>query len=159
MPTITLITTINAPIDRCFALASNIDFHSYTTANTKERAIAGVTSGQILLNQTVTWQATHFGVQQKLTSKITAFDAPYYFVDEQVKGVFKRIHHQHIFEYHNDITTMKDIFNFESPFGVLGRCFNALVLKNYMKKFLQERNVLIKQAAESELWKKFVSSN
>lgn len=157
MPIITLVTPINAPIERCFGLATSIDFHSYTTAHTKEKAIAGVTSGCIKLNDTVTWEAVHFGIKQKLTSKITAFNAPYYFVDEQVSGAFKSLHHQHIFENNEDLTLMKDIFNFESPLGILGKCFNQLVLLNYMSNFLQERNTLIKQAAETDLWKQFLT--
>lgn len=156
MPIITLVTPINAPIERCFGLATSIDFHSYTTAHTKEKAVAGVTTGCIKLNDTVTWEAVHFGIKQKLTSKITAFNAPNYFVDEQVKGAFKSIHHQHIFENKEGVILMKDIFKFETPFGILGKCINKLILTNYMRKFLLERNALIKQAAETDLWKQFL---
>lgn len=36
---------IHAPIRICFDLARNVDIHTETTAKTKERAIAGVTTG------------------------------------------------------------------------------------------------------------------
>lgn len=48
---------------------------------------------------------------------------------------------------------MKDTFEFHSPYGILGRIFNFLVLTNYLKKFLIERNVVIKNYAETEKWK------
>jgi len=62
---------INAPIERCFDLARDIDFHQRSLTDTGERAIGGVTSGLIALGETVTWEATHFGVRQRLTVRIT----------------------------------------------------------------------------------------
>lgn len=44
---------------------------------------------------------------------------------------------------------MTDIFEFESPFGIIGKLFNRFFLKNYMKNFLLERNKLIKTTAEN----------
>ena len=43
---------------------------------------------------------------------------------------------------------MTDVFEFESPFGIIGRIFNRLVLTNYMRKFLVNRNQVIKEYAE-----------
>ena len=54
----------------CFDLARNVDIHTETTANTKERAAAGVTTGLMEKGDSVTWEAIHFGVKQKLTAKI-----------------------------------------------------------------------------------------
>ena len=39
MPTITLVTKINAPIERCFDLARSIDLHQHTSSKTNEKAI------------------------------------------------------------------------------------------------------------------------
>lgn len=79
MPKIEIITEINSTIDICFDLSRSIDLHKISTAKTNEEAIAGRTTGLINLNETVTWQATHFGVRQKLTSQITAFNRPFFF--------------------------------------------------------------------------------
>jgi hypothetical protein len=51
---------------------------------------------------------------------------------------------------------MTDLFEFESPFGRLGRFANNFVLTDYLKKFLLERNQLIKRVAESDQWKQFL---
>lgn len=153
MPKIELQTEINSTLEICFDLSRSIDLHKLSTAQTNEQAIAGKTKGLINLNETVTWQATHLGVRQKLTSKITAFDRPYYFVDEQTKGIFKSIFHEHKFEQFGDKVIMKDIFEFHSPFGFLGKIFNKLVLTNYLKDLLIKRNQLIKEFAETEKWK------
>ncbi|HEY8561178.1 MAG TPA: hypothetical protein VIL74_12455 [Pyrinomonadaceae bacterium] len=51
---------------------------------------------------------------------------------------------------------MKDVFDYASPLWILGRIADAVVLKNYMKNLLYERNRLIKNIAESEEWRKFL---
>lgn len=153
MPRIELITEINSTIGICFDLARSIDLHKVSTAKTNEQAVEGKISGLIGLGEYVTWQATHFGIRQKLTSKITAFDRPNYFVDEQVKGAFKSIHHEHKFEQIGDKVIMKDFFEFHSPFGILGILFNNIVLTNYLKELLVSRNAVIKIFAETDKWK------
>jgi ligand-binding SRPBCC domain-containing protein len=153
MPIIELTTTIKAPISLCFDLSRSIDLHKISTAKTNEKAIVGITTGLISLNETVTWQATHFCVKQKLTTKITAFDRPYFFVDEQIKGIFKSIYHEHKFEQVGEDVIMTDIFNFKSPLGILGKIFNKIILTNYLKRFLIERNNVIKEFAETNKWK------
>lgn len=158
MPKIEITTEINSTKEICFDLARSIDLHKISTAHTNEEAIDGRTKGLINLNETVTWQATHFGIKQKLTSKITAFDKPNYFVDEQTKGIFKSIYHLHSFEIVENKVLMKDVFEFESPFGLLGKLFNQLVLTKYLKKLLLTRNQLIKEFAESEKWKEVIIS-
>ena len=74
-----------------------------------------------------------------------------------IKGAFKSMKHEHFFKEDGDYTTMKDIFVFSSPFGILGKVFNYLILTNYMKKLLTERNLTIKEIAESGRWREFVN--
>lgn len=154
MVRIVLETLINAPVERCFNLSRSIDLHKLSTAKTKEEAIAGRTSGLINEGEYVIWSAIHLGRRQQLTVKITKVNAPYYFRDEMLKGAFKSMWHEHIFEEHNGQTLMKDVFVFESPLGLIGKAFNAVYLTNYMKGFLLERNQMIKQFAESEEWRR-----
>ncbi len=150
MPLIHLTTSIKAPVQLVFDLSRSIDFHQESASKSREKAIAGRTSGLIALNETVTWSAVHFGVRQQLTTIITAMDSPSYFVDEMVKGAFKSIRHEHLFLFENGITTMTDKFYFESPLGILGKLANGLILKKYMTNFLLERNAAIKHTAERQ---------
>jgi len=152
MPKIELLTEINAPIEKVFDLSRSIDLHMESTKQTGERAIAGKTNGLIGLGETVTWRAKHFGIWQTLTSKIVEFEPPNLFVDEMVSGAFKGFRHEHHFITSGDQTIMKDIFEFESPLGILGRIFNKLILTPYMTKLLVERNKVIKEAAEKQFY-------
>ena len=153
MPRIELTTVINSIIEICYDLSRSIDLHKISTARTNEKAVEGRTTGLINLNEIVTWQATHFGITQKLTSKITAFERPKLFIDEQTKGIFKSIIHEHKFEEIGNKVIMTDIFEFHSPLGILGQIFNKLVLTNYLKNLLIDRNQIIKEYAETEKWK------
>ena len=150
-------TIISADIQICFDLARSIDLHQLSTAKTNEKAISGITSGLIKMDEIVTWEATHFGIRQKLTSKITAFNPPFHFRDEQLKGAFKYFLHDHYFEQLTEgKILMKDIFQYEAPLGLLGQIFSKFILTNYMRKFLLERNQMIKDYAESEKWKRII---
>ena len=54
MTTINLITKIKAPLQTVFDVSRNIDIHQQSASKSKEKAIAGVTSGLINFNETVT---------------------------------------------------------------------------------------------------------
>ena len=125
----------------------------FRTAATQEKAIDGTTNGLINLNEFVTWQAIHFGISQKLTSKITQYKRPFHFRDEQIKGPFKYLIHDHYFEVTSDAVIMKDIFNFQSPFGYAGKLADKFFLINYLTNLLLKRNETIKEYAETEKWK------
>ncbi|MFD2602510.1 hypothetical protein [Flavobacterium suzhouense] len=45
---------------------------------------------------------------------------------------------------------MIDVFDYTSPFGLLGRMADVLFLKHYMAKLLTERNRVIKEYAEDD---------
>jgi len=150
MPTIIIKTLINAPAERCFDLTRDIGLHCQTTSKTKERAVAGVTSGLIELGQSVTFEAVHFGVRQRLTSRIVEFDRPKLFVDEMTKGIFASMRHVHEFEARDKSTLMRDNVCWTSPLGILGIVADVLFLKRYMRNFIVERGKTLKEIAEHE---------
>ncbi|WP_341279146.1 SRPBCC family protein [Paenibacillus sp. FSL H8-0537] len=136
---------ISAPIQVCFDLARDIDVHTKTVwKHTKEKAIMGAASGPIGLGQTVTFEATHFLIRQRLSSKMTEYQEPFLFVDDMQKGAFKSLRHVHEFKQLGDTTIMTDTLHFEAPFGLLGKAVERLILKKYMKKFLEQRNQQLK---------------
>lgn len=156
MPRIEIELLVNAPVERVFDLARCIDLHIETMSGSKEKAIAGKTDGLIGNGETVTWQAIHFGINQKLTSKITRFERPHYFQDTMQKGAFKKFTHDHFFEETDGKTLMLDVFDYASPFWIFGKIADALFLEKYMTRIFTERNLLIKDIAESEKWKDFL---
>ena len=136
MPTIHLQTLVKAPVQEVFDLSRNIDFHKESLRHTGEKAIAGKTSGLIGLGESVTWQARHFGITQELTSRVTEYQPPHFFVDEMVSGAFKSFRHEHHFKQVEDGTLMSDSFEYRSPLGVIGKFADLIFLESYMKSLI-----------------------
>ncbi|MBQ0909383.1 SRPBCC family protein [Flavobacterium sp. F-328] len=149
MTTIQLTTRINAPIEIIFDLSRNIDVHQQSTAKSNETAIAGITSGLINLNETVTWRGKHFGIYLKHKSLISAMEIPTYFVDEMLEGKFKSFKHQHTFIQKKGFVIMEDKIQYETPYGIFGKIFDHFLLKKHLTKFISERNYFIKSLAEN----------
>ena len=149
MTTINLITKINAPKKLVFDLSRNIDVHQNSASKTNEKAIAGVISGLINFNETVTWRGKHFGFYLKHKSRMTAMDFYDYFVDEMEEGKFKSFKHEHSFVEKDGKTVMIDNLNYETPFGIIGRIFDKFILKNHLTNFIIERNRMLKELAEN----------
>ncbi|AWK03106.1 cell division protein [Flavobacterium crocinum] len=149
MTTINLTTKIKAPKQIVFNASRNIDIHQQSASPSKEKAIAGVTSGLINLNETVTWRGKHFGFYITHKSRIPVMNLYDYFVDEMEKGKFKTFKHEHFFEEENGFTIMKDKLQYETPFGIFGELFDILFLKRHLTHFLLERNKVLKEVSEN----------
>jgi ligand-binding SRPBCC domain-containing protein len=149
MPRVELTTVIAAPIETVFDLARSIDAHAASQSSHDEKAVAGRTSGLIEEGEEVTWEAVHFGIRQRLTSRIVAMRRPTYFRDSMLRGAFQRLDHDHYFESTPTGTVMKDVFDFASPLGPLGKLVDWLLLARYLRGLLEERNQVLKQLAEA----------
>ncbi|MEM7245755.1 MAG: SRPBCC family protein [Acidobacteriota bacterium] len=159
MPIIELSLQVRAPIERVFDLSRSVDLHVVSTAATRERPVAGVTSGLMELDDTVTWEATHFGVRQRLTSVITACERPRHFSDAMVSGAFRRFDHDHFFEEADGITMVRERFDYDAPLGPLGWLAEWLFLTAYMRRFLIRRGEVIRQVAESDEWMRYLPTS
>ena len=149
MTKIQLITRITAPIEIVFNNCRNIDIHQYSASKTNEIAIAGKTSGLINEGETVTWKGKHFGIYIQHESIISEMDFPNYFVDEQLKGHFKKFKHEHIFIKKENKTIMTDILEYKTPYGIFGKLFDKIVLKKHLTNFIIERNSVLKSISEN----------
>jgi ligand-binding SRPBCC domain-containing protein len=149
VPRIEIITDIAAPIERVFDLARSIDAHQESQTKHHEKAVAGRTSGLIEEGETVTWEAVHFGVRQRLASRIDAMTKPVHFRDSMVSGAFASFDHDHHFEEIPGGTRMTDVFDYTAPLGLLGRFADLLFLERYMRRLLEERNEVIRCLAEA----------
>lgn len=148
---------MDAPMERCFRLATSIDLVS--AAGTGEKAIGGVTSGLIGPDSFVQWKGRHFGRTGIHTSRIdsTRVDGwrPYsYFREVMVEGSFARFEHEHHFALMDDGTRMRDEIRFSIP-GLLSSLSEKLV-RSHLVDILKRRNTLLKRAAESEEWRRYL---
>jgi ligand-binding SRPBCC domain-containing protein len=111
---IDLTTVVRAPVAQVFDLCLDVDAHTASMSRAGEHVVAGVRSGRLALGDTVTWAARHFAVQWRMTARITAYDHPRRFVDEQVRGPFRHWHHEHTFTWDEaaNVTVMRNVIDF-----------------------------------------------
>ena len=158
MPVIHLTTFIAAPIERVFDLSRSIDLHKHSMTKYKEEPVGSVINGLVKQGDEITWRAHHLFKTRILKTRITSFDRPNSFTDEQISGDFALMKHQHFFKPIDNGTIMIDIFEFQSPFGFAGSVLNKLYLTKYMRVLLEQRNKQIKEIAESNRWKNYISN-
>jgi len=87
---------------------------------------------------------------------MTEYSRPTHFQDAMLEGAFLKMTHDHSFEVDEKHTIMIDRFEFSSPFGLFGRLVDRVFLKRYMRRFIERRNSILKRAAESDGWKKYL---
>lgn len=136
--TFTLETRSSHPPERLFDLSLSIDAHLGSMSDSGERAVGGVTSGQIDLGEEVTWRALHFGIWFTMTSRIVELDRPHRFVDRQVKGPFRSFVHEHTFAPSPAGSVLVDTITLAAP--VFGRPAEAVLLVPYIRRLIRTRN-------------------
>jgi ligand-binding SRPBCC domain-containing protein len=141
-------TSIDATPEVCFDLSLDVGVHTQSTG-AREEIVGGVRSGRMELGDDVTWKAWHFGVPFRMTSKITEYERPSRFVDEQTRGPFARWRHEHRFEARDGGTLMTDIVDYRSPLGPIGSIVDRIHLQRYMVELLQRRNEFLRREAEA----------
>jgi ligand-binding SRPBCC domain-containing protein len=134
------VTTLAMPAAEAFDLSLSVAVHLASMSRSREQAIGRVESDSLSLGDEITWRAWHFGIPWRLTSRITAYNRPRRFIDDQVRGPFHRFHHEHEFEEFEGGTRMTDIVEFEAPAAWLGRLAERLVLASYVQSLIDERN-------------------
>lgn len=158
METIRLTTWIDAPIERCFRLSTSIDLHLASAGETQEKAIGGVTSGEIGEGESVAWRGRHFRRWVTHTSKIDGWRPFSYFRDVMTEGWFRRFEHEHHFALMDDGTRMRDEIRFAVPYGWMSKIVGKIV-RRHLITLVRQRNALIKRAAESEEWRRYLEGS
>lgn len=131
---------INAPIETVFDLARDPRIHAQATAWTSEKVIECTTDGLLAEGDVVTFEARHLGVRQRLTSKVMRCDRPNVLVDKALKGAFRSLIHEHLFEVVPKGTQMTDRLVIVAPLGPLGWIAERIFLARYMRHFLIRKN-------------------
>jgi ligand-binding SRPBCC domain-containing protein len=86
-----------------------------------------------------------FGIRLRWTSRITEYDPPHLFVDEQIKGPYALWRHRHTFTPQDHGVMVRDEVAYALPFGVLGLLAQWLYVRwslqaifNYREKMVRE---------------------
>jgi ligand-binding SRPBCC domain-containing protein len=144
-------TIIAAPAERCFDMARDVATHEESAAFSGEKLVPpGRLEGTLELGDLVAFEGRHFGLRQTFVARIIEITPPRRFVDEMVKGAFRRLRHEHEFLPHAEGTLMRDILEWESPLGPIGRLADALFVRKHMTWFVTMKQRELKRLIERQ---------
>ncbi|MEM7788713.1 MAG: SRPBCC family protein [Bacteroidota bacterium] len=149
MTTLEVVTRIHATPGACFDLARDVDVHAESLAHAGERVTLRPDHARLRLGDEVEFEGRHLGVRQRLRARITAFDRPHHFRDEQVRGAFRSFVHDHEFVPEADGTRMTDRIRFQAPGGPLGVLVERVILRPYLTRLIARRGRELKHLAET----------
>ncbi len=146
---------VNAPLDRCFLLSTNLALVEQTI---QLKPAEGKMSGLVLGGDRLVWRGWKFGLPAMHETLITEYERPKFFQDTMGKGRFRFFQHDHHFEWIDGHTVMWDVVRFSMPMGVVGRVVGRLVVVPHVMKLMLRRMELLKRVAEGDGWKEYVGA-
>ena len=150
MAVVEVVTLVRCSRERLFDLELDTDVHSASLARSGETATTSTGRPGLGLGDEVTFRARHVGLVWTMTSRVTEHDRPARFVDEQVRGPFRSMHHEHLFEdAGSGVTRMTDRMTVVSPLGPLGALVSRAVLVHYLRRLLRQRADHLRTLAEA----------
>ena len=92
---------------------------------------------------TIDYQLRLHGLVIRWQSLISAWQPPYRFVDEQVRGPYSLWHHEHTFEERDGGTLIRDVVNYSVPGGwIINKLFvqrDLQAIFDYRQQQMQKR--------------------
>ena len=150
MPLVKVVTHARCAPEVMFDLALNVDAHAASLSGSGETATTSSGARQLGRGDEVTFRARHLGLVWRLTSRVSEYQRPHRFVDEQVRGPFASMRHEHLFEAAADGgTVMTDLMHVVAPLGVVGAVVGPAVLRPYLHRLLRERGAHLARSGEA----------
>jgi ligand-binding SRPBCC domain-containing protein len=107
------------------------------------------------LQDKINFSLTFMGRKRVLVTRIDSMDPCKEITSTLVKGrgSFVSLRHEQYFKPIENGTLLIDKLEYELAYGFAGRWADRLSVKNFLGKYLESKNLLIKQYAESDKWK------
>jgi ligand-binding SRPBCC domain-containing protein len=106
-----------------------------------------VTDGDLTMRQglEISYRIHPLGIPQRWTSRISVWDPPQRFVDEQLRGPYRDWHHLHEFREVAGGTEIRDEVTYELPFGALGRIAHRLIVRRQLESIFDHRERVVRE--------------
>jgi len=134
MQTIIKTTFINCTQEELFNFhLDSMNITKITPSNIKVELLS--TDTQTYEGKIVSIKTTKFFVPTYWDVEIQKLEFPNILVDLAVKSPFKYWKHQHVFTKKGNMCELKDIIEYELPFGILGKLINPFIEKDITSMF------------------------
>ncbi|TDW99675.1 SRPBCC family protein [Dinghuibacter silviterrae] len=153
MSTIHVTSCIHAPVERIFNLSRSTSLHKAVLRSYKKGTLESRGEGLMNVGDKISFRLSYLGRQRELVTKIDVMEDPKMFVSTLVRGSFRNLRHEHHFKPIENGTLLIDLLEYEPAYGAAGKWADGLLIRSFLKKYLEAKNRLIKQYAEGEKWK------
>ena len=92
-----------------------------------------------IIDYTIRW----FKIPIRWKTKITEYNPPHFFVDQQIQGPYSFWHHAHTFTETEYGTLMTDIVRYALPMWIVGDCMHAIMIKKQLNDIFEYRQLAI----------------
>ena len=134
------VTIINKPLDVVFDFFSKAENLNALTPPELEFKILTPSPIKMFPGTLIEYRIKLNGIPFNWKTKISTWNPPYQFIDEQIKGPYVRWHHTHTFKDLDDgRTEMIDRVEFLSPGWILEPLINALFIENRVNQIFKYR--------------------
>lgn len=128
-------------------------FHFFSDAKNLEKItppemsfkVLKMSTAEIMQGSLIDYTLRVHGLSFNWRTKITRWEPPQAFTDEQLSGPYARWHHTHTFESLAGGTLMKDRVHYKLPFGGVGRLFGLALVKSDVAKIFKYRTKIINE--------------
>lgn len=93
----------------------------------------------------IEYQMRLYGIPIRWKTVIAEFNPDAWFVDVQLSGPYRSWRHRHSFEALSTGTEMRDVVEYEMPYGLLGSMIHSLFVRSALQRIFAYRNAAIRE--------------
>ena len=157
MPVLHLTNFVAAPIERVFDLSRNISIHKIAFQKNKIWPVAGITSGLIKKDETVTWKMNYLFKTRMFRIKITKMNPFENFEEKTINNNLITFRHEHFFKSAQNGTIIIDKIDYQFKNRFL-EILLSKVVSAFFEKNITQRIEVINQYALTDKWKALLNS-
>jgi ligand-binding SRPBCC domain-containing protein len=148
MPVFVAETVVACPPDKVFDfLARPANLALVSPPELHLRLVEG--PERLALGARITVQGSKFGIPQKITSEVTAFEEGVQFTDGQVQGPFGKFVHTHRVEPADGGSRITDRIEYEAPGGLIGLILTESRIRQDLEALAEYRGRRFKELLEA----------
>ena len=158
MPVIHLTTIVHAPVERVFNLSRHRGLYVQCMQWHPQKHSASKSLGLLEEGELLSWQAKIFGKNRLFRTKLSQMQPVGFLQQVMPQSNWIHICHQQHFKPLANGAVMIDEFSFQPAHPAWNNLFLRLLVTPRLRRLLERKNAIMKQVAESEEWKQYLSA-
>jgi ligand-binding SRPBCC domain-containing protein len=141
-------SSIRAPLEKVFDFFSRPENLALITPPGMGFVIIERPEGTLTRGSRIAYRIKVAGIPLRWVTNIAEWTSGVSFVDEQIRGPYKKWVHTHTFSVRDGEVLMHDRVDYELPFGLLGRIFGGWFVRRQLRGIFDYRQAQIGRLLE-----------